>query len=69
MSAGTIRYGTPAGRWVGVDFTDGFRRATWISAAICALGGLTAWVTIRGEGHNVNHVPLCPEQPPEPVRV
>lgn len=52
----------------GVDFTDGFRRATWISAAICALGGVASWLTIRGGGTNENHVPPCAEQPPEPVR-
>ncbi|HYP24662.1 MAG TPA: DHA2 family efflux MFS transporter permease subunit [Actinomycetota bacterium] len=52
----------------GVDFTDGFRRATWISAAICALGGVASWLTIRGGGTNATHVPPCAEQPPEPVR-
>lgn len=52
----------------GADFTDAFRRATWISAAVCALGGLTAWATIRGKPETGSHVPPCPEQPPEPVR-
>ncbi|HEV2754314.1 MAG TPA: MFS transporter [Actinomycetota bacterium] len=32
------------------SFTDGFRRAVWVSAALCALGGLVSWVTIRGGG-------------------
>lgn len=32
---------------IGGDFTGGFRRALWASAAVCALGGLTAWATIR----------------------
>ena len=32
-----------------VDFTAGFRRATWASAALCALGGVAAWATIRRE--------------------
>ena len=52
----------------GADFTEGFRRATWISAVVCALGGVASWVTIRGGGRNASHVPPCPEQPPEPVR-
>jgi EmrB/QacA subfamily drug resistance transporter len=52
----------------GDDFTDGFRRATWIAAATCALGGLTSWATIRGPGRVATHRPACPEQPPEPVR-
>lgn len=51
----------------GEDFTDGFRRATWISAIVCALGGLAAWATIRG-GEGTTHVPPCPEQPPEAIR-
>lgn len=50
------------------SFTDGFRRATWISAALCALGGLASWATIRGEGRTATHLPACAEQPPEPVR-
>jgi EmrB/QacA subfamily drug resistance transporter len=33
-----------------VDFTESFRRATWGSAALCALGGAVAWATIRGGG-------------------
>lgn len=52
----------------GVDFTDGFRRATWIAAGMCALGGVASWITIRGEGHTASHVPPCVEQPPERVR-
>jgi EmrB/QacA subfamily drug resistance transporter len=51
----------------GEDFTDGFRRATWIAAALCALGGVASWVTIRGAGRHSAHPPPCAEQPPEPV--
>ncbi|HEX2295207.1 MAG TPA: MFS transporter, partial [Actinomycetota bacterium] len=51
----------------GDDFTAGFRRATLISAGLCALGGLVAWATIRGEARTESHLPACPEQPPEPV--
>ena len=33
-----------------IDFTAGFRRATWASAALCALGGIVAWLTISDDG-------------------
>ncbi len=52
----------------GVDFTEGFRRATWIAAGVCALGGVASWLTIRADARNVNHVPPCVDQPPHPVR-
>lgn len=39
-----------AGELDAVDFTDGFRKALWVSAALCAAGGAIAWVTIRGTG-------------------
>ena len=50
-------------------FTEVFRRATWTSAAVCAAGGAAAWLTIRGGAGQKTHVPACPEQPPELVRL
>ena len=29
------------------EFTDGYQQAMWISAVLCAVGGVTAWLTIR----------------------
>jgi EmrB/QacA subfamily drug resistance transporter len=31
------------------DFTEGFRRAVWVSAGLCAAGGLVSWLTIRDQ--------------------
>ncbi|MFN2586873.1 MAG: MFS transporter, partial [Actinomycetota bacterium] len=49
----------------GADFTEGFRRALWASALVCALGGVVSWLTIRGrDGAAVGAAP-APEHPPE----
>ncbi|MDQ3914522.1 MAG: DHA2 family efflux MFS transporter permease subunit [Actinomycetota bacterium] len=47
------------------DFTEGFRRATWASAALCALGGVVSWLTIRGGGAGSPVAAPAPEHPPE----
>jgi EmrB/QacA subfamily drug resistance transporter len=51
---------------IGGDFTEGFRRATWASAALCALGGAVAWATIRRPATEPD-APPAPEHPPEPA--
>jgi hypothetical protein len=33
--------------FTGPAFAAGFRRAMWISAALCAAGGVLAWLTVR----------------------
>lgn len=32
----------------GEPLAEGFRRAMWISGALCALGGVVSWMTVRG---------------------
>jgi hypothetical protein len=39
---------TGPGRTAGATFAAGFARAMWISAALCGVGAVVAWSTIRG---------------------
>jgi MFS family permease len=52
-------------------FSDGFRRAMLLAAALCALGGLVSWVTIRGPSRARPKVPASVDHPcacePEPA--
>jgi hypothetical protein len=50
---------SPTNAFASSSFRDGFGRGMWMAAAVCAAGGVIAWLTIRNPGPTT-------EPPPEP---
>ena len=62
LAAGLSDVGDSAER-----FTAGFHRAMLISAALCIVGGVNSWLTIRTLAPDTSSTSPAPDQPPEKV--